>query len=170
MKKPKRRNWGLREKRWKNDVALFDFPMQIRIKPTAHKQYCFLCRELTNKKQHQIVMASGLWCKFKGEKIRAVLVPSSAGTWLGSNKRLIIPRKIYLHTNCFSCLLKKMFLQAGIPVEPDCETCSKRFDCYTGNLGLDNQRIDDDGYYPPRPSYKPSRPCSQYSENENTES
>ena len=171
MKKSRRKNLKLREKRWENDVELFDFPIQIRVKPTTHKQYCFLCRELTDKRQRQIVMESGQWSKLKGVK----KVQSVQGKWwisggANSTSRMVFPRKIYLHTHCFVCLLKKMFAQANIPMNPNCDSCSIRFDCYTGNLSLDNRHLEnsgDDGehIYTERPAYTPSRPCKHKHEN-----
>lgn len=137
-------NWKLKEKRAEDTVSLNDFPLEIRIKPTAHKQYCYVCRELIEKGERQISMISGMWHR------------KSDGTFrvchgeIRSSEQRYFTRHIYLHNGCFSCLLKKMFAKAKISVNADCEVCKKRFDCYTGNLDLGDMVK---GYY------TPSRAC-----------
>lgn len=149
MYKSKKINEELRAKRAESEVSLSDFPLKIRRKPTAHKQYCYECRELMEKGQPQILMRSGVWSLSENSAFankryfRSVYIDK--GTRLSGK---LFPRNIYLHNHCFSCLVKRMFSKAGLALNIDCESCDKRFNCYTGNLDGRNYG-----------TYIPSRPC-----------
>jgi hypothetical protein len=123
-------NYKLHEKRDAEKVVIFDFPLEIRRKPTAHKQYCFLCRGLINKGDKQIIMVSGFW-----------------HAW----------GHIYFHIDCFTCLLKKIFQKAELKFESKCESCSLRFNCFTDNIDILNNEISDGLHM--KQSYTPSHPC-----------
>lgn len=123
-------NIDLRKKREEDTVSLYDVPLVIRTKPTAHKQYCYLCGELIVRGERQINMASGMWERGDDGTFRV--------NKIGRSVARLFPRYIYLHSNCFSCMLKRMFAEAKIPLNPNCEVCGSRFDCYTGNIGIDD--------------------------------
>lgn len=149
-KKAKGYNFKLREERAKTVVALHDFPLRIRTKPTNHKQYCYACRELMEKGQPQIMMKSGMWVMSeKTQFSKRSFTTVHINKMTGISSRRIFPRNIYLHNHCFSCLAKKMFATAGLSLNADCESCKDRFNCYTGNL-------EEEGKYS---TYIPSRPC-----------
>lgn len=165
--------WLRKPREKKKSVQLFDFPIQIRIKPTAHKQYCYLCRESITKDSPQVLAQSGSWLVVT-DKLKNRYVHSMCGdipiTNLANNggavgfKEHLYTRNIYLHTNCFSCLMKKMFAEMSLPLVPDCDTCPVRFDCYTGNIDITNKKISDWQYRTSSefyPTYTPSRPCGR---------
>jgi hypothetical protein len=69
--KQKNYNLELRLKREQQKIELRDFPLSVRIKPTAHKQYCYLCRKPIGKDTHQIMLNSGYWYTFvKDSKVQ----------------------------------------------------------------------------------------------------
>jgi|GEM_PF-6980540 len=151
--KQKKYNFELREKRIKETWAAHDFPMKIRIKPTAHKQYCYKCRRLINKGSFQIMMESGVWLKSKGNSTIKSISMGKNIVFNRYNPGRVFPRNIYFHNDCFSCFLKKFFASAGISLIADCDTCRERFNCYTNNT-------EDEHWV----TYIPSRPCSTFEE------
>lgn len=154
-------NWALRQERLKDLVYVRDFPLEIRIKPTAHKQYCFVCRELMEKGERQIVLDAGMWhCygdnsfkSFQGNRIKI------SGDY-SNYPQQYFKRHVYLHTTCLSCLLNKMFEKAGLNLMPECEKCRNRFNCYTNNSNLQDKIDHPWG----GKTYIPSRPCSEVDE------
>ena len=156
--------WDLHDKmmsdRKKNTVIVSDFPLIIRTKPTSHIQYCLACRMPINKGQIQIRMDAGLWhtygCEgekrqFKAYYDKIKIFHSIAGTEIKDWSETYYPRHVYLHINCLSCLLKKMFSKVGVPLSPNCDECEIRFNCYTNNVDIEESK----------PSYVPSHPCSR---------
>ena len=139
-------NSKLRQKRNKNKVRLWDFPLEVRIKPTAHKQHCFLCRELINKDDKQVCIISGFWRRMYNKGLQSVRPDRTV-----SGQQILFNRHIYFHTNCFSCLLKKMFQRVNAKLEPNCESCSLRFNCFTNNIDM----LDPSPYK----AYTSSHPC-----------
>lgn len=147
----RKHNNQLITKRTESTVSINGFPMEIRTKPTAHTQYCFACRELINKGQRQIKLDYGMWYISSG------MARACFGKISGKDAGKYFSRHIYLHGACFSCLLKKMFVKAKLTLNPNCETCDMRFNCYTGNINIDD--LDE------QPHYIPSRPCKRVDSN-----
>jgi len=171
-KKPKQYNYELRKKRWQQTVKIHGFPITARIKPTAHKQYCFLCRKLIEKGEPQMSVEAGLWYSWiKNGKLEhhfaytplydsPVLVKPRIINYdevSGVSKKIYVQRKIYLHTDCYACIMNRMWIKMGLNYlvnQTLCDSCKNRFNCYTGNL---NVNLTDITYR--KPTYIPSRPC-----------
>lgn len=149
MTRPRKYNWKLREQREHDTVSLDGFPLVIRIKPTSHKQYCLVCRNMVEKGEKQITLPHGMWAKHRGMSPSAVF-----GRLHPTGEVRYYTRYVYLHTACFGCVLNKMMLKAGLPqlqVKLTCESCKNRFNCWTGNMDEEWQGM--------LPTYIPSRPC-----------
>lgn len=146
QRKYRQPNNALRSKREKETVHIFDFPIEIRVKPTAHKQYCFACREPVEKRKLQVKIASGMW-ETSGNHHRSVMKDT---IWAGSY-HTYRTRYLYFHCECFQCVLKKMFAKVGLSLIADCENCGNRFNCYTNNINIENINS--------QPTYTPSRVC-----------
>jgi len=134
MKKIK--GWELRKKRQESTVEWADFPFKIRTKPTNHKQYCYHCRCLIDKGQRQIMINSGMWLRYKDSHTSkySTCKSSTMHNMKCYNGLRTFTRYIYLHANCCSCVLNRLFQTAGLSLKPNCEACEARFNCYTGNL------------------------------------
>jgi len=146
---PKKYNWKLRKQREQDTVEEDGFPLVIRTKPTAHEQYCLVCRNRMEKGEKQIKLPYGMWAMYKGER-HAIAVYDKMG---GANLRYYT-RHVYLHTDCFGCIINKMMLKADLPhlqVKLVCDNCRNRFNCWTGNR--------DEEWREGLPKYVPSRPC-----------
>lgn len=145
--KTRKYNNRLRDQREQDTVSIDGFPLVIRTKPTAHEQYCLVCRNRMEKGEKQIKLPHGMWAMYKGEHATAVYNKIGG---MGSKLRYYT-RHVYLHTDCFGCIINKMMLKANLPnlqVKLVCDTCKSRFNCWTGNM--DNENL---------PTYIPSRPC-----------
>ena len=149
MKKIEKHNLELRRKRARSTVSVPHFPLVIRTKPTAHKQYCLVCRNEIKKGERQIRLPHGVWAiASEGRSATAVF-----DKFVGSRHAKYYTRHIYLHPDCFGCLINKMMLKADLPnlqVNLTCDVCRNRFNCWTGNM--------DEGDLP---AYIPSRPCGR---------
>lgn len=144
---PRKYNHKLRDQRDQDTVSIDGFPLIIRTKPTAHEQYCLVCRSRMEKGKKQIRLPYGMWEIYKGQHAIAVYDKLS-----GDSK--YYTRYVYLHTDCFGCILNKMMLKANLPqlqVKVVCDTCKNRFNCWTGNMDKEWQES--------LPRYLPSRPC-----------
>jgi len=141
-------NWKLREKRREQVTSLGGYPLSIRVKPTAHKQFCYNCRRLIEKQDLQVVMPGGMWIKYKDSSCKSIEL-GSKGVRLGGHSRgtRLFQRYVYLHSHCFGCVTKKLFAKAGTSLIPNCEDCKQRFNCYTNNIDDLNQGP----YLPSRP-------------------
>lgn len=153
LKKPRKYNWKLRDERAKSVVCLDNFPLEIRTKPTAHKQYCLICRHMVEKGDKQIKMPYGMWAKqeYEGKWSGAAAV---FGELRSESYIRYYTRYIYLHPDCFGCTINQLMLKAGLPhlqVTNLCETCRNRFNCWTGNMDKEWQES--------LPAYQPARPC-----------
>ncbi len=144
--KQKNYNLELRLKREQQKIELRDFPLSVRIKPTAHKQYCYLCRKPIGKDTHQIMLNSGYWYTFvKDSKVQGGFrsistIPSpyyTSVTSADSGSYLCCNRKIYLHADCYACIFNRMMAKMGLSHlvnQNVCDKCEQRFNCYSGNL------------------------------------
>ena len=72
----KKINRTLREKRQAETVIVPGFPIKIRKKPTAHRQWCFLCHQEIEKGDTQFLVPSGLWVTWlpRSKKARAAYI------------------------------------------------------------------------------------------------
>jgi len=156
--KERKYNWKLRELRRKQTVSVRDFPIEIRIKPTAHSQYCFLCRNAIEKGGSEVVMESGMWHKYLGEgqdgchSIHCNIKINQQE----HSPQIFVQRRIYLHPDCYVCMMNKMLIKAGLGKfvsSVQCETCRNRFNCYTNNMEIDKW-LDESWRVP---AYVPSR-------------
>ena len=145
-------NWKLRGQREQNTVSIDGFPLTVRTKPTAHKQYCLVCRNTIEKGEKQITLPHGMWGKFTGEGAHATAL---YGRLVGGDREIrYYTRYVYLHTDCFGCIINKIMLKANLPrlqVKLACDNCRNRFNCWTGNM--------DEEWQQELPKYIPSRPC-----------
>jgi len=57
---PKKYNWELRKQREQDTVEEDGIPLVIRTKPTAHAQYCLVCRNRMEKGEKQIKLRLSL--------------------------------------------------------------------------------------------------------------
>jgi len=159
----------LRKKRERETVRVPGFPIIIRVKPTAHHQWCFLCRQEIEKGDKQFLVPSGLWTtwlprnkekrakyvhehgiNFKHTDVQyAQRLPTSSEELFG----ILVARNLYFHADCYTCLFKRMIIKARLPFKIDvgCDGCQNRFNCFAGNISLE----DAAGY-----AYIPSRPNS----------
>jgi hypothetical protein len=162
----RRANKKIREKRAQETTDIPGFPVVLRKKPTAHKQYCFLCRNLISKSDSEIVMESGFWCWWlkDGKKdgsaktIRAD-IPLKFRSWNSydtkhSNTPVVTQRKIYLHTDCYACIMNKVMMKHHLHhlvINSLCDKCRNRFNCFTGNVKVRLENLWQ------RPTYIPNR-------------
>ena len=148
-------NWKLRQQREQDTVSIDGFPLIIRRKPTTHEQYCLVCRNKIEKGDKQIKLPYGMWAKYESEGHAHAVYDKLGG---GAGARYYT-RYIYLHTECFGCIINRMMLKADLPqlqVKQTCETCRNRFNCWTGNMDKEWQKS--------LPNYIPSRPCGSKEE------
>jgi len=147
-KHPRKYNWKLRKQREQDTIRMPNFPIVIRIKPTEHRQYCLVCRNRMQKGEKQIRLPYGMWAMSQDSK-RATAVFGKV-----NGEMRCYARYVYLHTDCFGCIINKMMLKADLPhlqVKLVCDTCRNRFNCWTGNMDEEWQRE--------LPAYNPARPC-----------
>jgi len=157
------------KKRAKGTVTVPGFPISIRVKPTRHHQYCFLCRQEIERGEQEFIVPSGMWTTWlprdKGERKAKINENGMGFTSIsidgfhrfggsggGSDYQIIIGRKLYFHTDCYTCLFKRMVAKAHLPftIDAGCNECQNRFNCYAGNINLSN--VSSFGYSPARPS------------------
>ena len=147
---PRKHNWKLREQREQDTVSMDGFPLTIRTKPTSHEQYCLVCRNKMKRGEKQIRLPYGMWAKYEGEGHASAIYNKLRG----SAHLRYYTRYIYLHTDCFGCIINKMMLKADLPqlqVKLVCDNCRDRFNCWTGNR--------DEEWQQGLPKYIPSKPC-----------
>lgn len=150
-------NSELKHKRERNTVNLVDIPIVFRIKPTSHQQICYKCRMPIEKGSLQVVLDSGFYHSSEGV--------CHSGSLMGEKQALkgdFYARKVYLHEDCFGCVMKQMAAKAGatFKVEAKCQECPDRFECYTGNKTIFNQPYS---HYIPSGKTQPQCPkCNWY--------
>lgn len=154
-KKWKRRktNWNLRQKRNESKTEIAGFPLSKRIKPTSHPSYCYGCGEKIEKGSPELLLESGMWWRGTGNRVVGVGRNRYKGITIGATESLT-PRYLRFHPDCLSCFLNKMYRVSNLSYlvnDKICETCSKRFDCFTSVPVLDfNERFGSFAYRPGR--------------------
>jgi len=134
-KKERKHNWKLQEKRRAGNFYYHSFPISVRTKPTAHKQFCALCSSQFEKGERQIVSHSGLRGISLVKGSRAVGRTQAQIYTRGTSAPMKIePRKVYTHPACFACFINYLAREANLPelrTMNHCDECKNRFKCWT---------------------------------------